>query len=313
MSTQHIGLEIEYGNLPVDKTAEIIQGLWGGDISFENSAIYFVKNTSLGDFRIELDARPIQKLSSYAAKLDSGKNYMHRLGKKVMSSAESASMIIVPCEIVTPPIALADLPQLRALEEALLSAGAHGTRDSFQYAFGLHINPEAMAQDVQSILAHLQAYLLLEPLLKKAHAIDVTRKMTSFIDPFPQKYIDKVLRPNYAPNMTGFISDYQQHNPTRNRPLDLLPLFAHINQPLTEKLFPEEKIHPRPTYHYRLPNCDLGSKGWHFQSEIDNWKKVEQLAESQNEREQLMLAYKRTKKTPLLFEKNWISALEKFR
>jgi Putative amidoligase enzyme len=66
----------------------------------------------------------------------------------------------------------------------------------------------------------------------------------------------------YAPPPQLF-EHYLEHNPTRNRPLDLLPLFVHLHGPgLLKRVEDAPLVKPRPTFHYRLPNCELTNPGW---------------------------------------------------
>ena len=79
--------------------------------------------------------------------------------------------------------------------------------------------------------------------------------------------------------MKQLIKDYHEHNPTRNRSFDMTPSFAFIDEGLTRSLYGrEEKINKRPTFHYRLPNCELSNPDWSIDKEWGIWQKVEKLA-----------------------------------
>src|SRR6185312_17067732 len=98
--------------------------------------------------------------------------------------------------------------------------------------------------------------------------IPLARKLAPFIHSFPDDYIELVLDPAYHPDLETFMTDYLINNPTRNRPLDLLPLFAWID---AEKVFsfPVEKdlVKSRPTFHYRLPNSEVDDPDWSVASD----------------------------------------------
>ena len=79
--------------------------------------------------------------------------------------------------------------------------------------------------------------------------------------------------------MAKLIDDYIAFNPTRNRDLDLLPLLAFIDEAEVRRQLPDEKINPRPTFHYRLPDMQLGDPDWGLASEWNRWVLVERLAE----------------------------------
>jgi hypothetical protein len=40
-----------------------------------------------------------------------------------------------------------------------------------------------------------------------------------------------------------------------------------------------ENVRPRPTFHYRLPNCLVDDPSWSFALEWNRWVEVERLAE----------------------------------
>jgi hypothetical protein len=73
--------------------------------------------------------------------------------------------------------------------------------------------------------------------------------------------------------------DYLERNPTRNRPLDWLPLFAHLNKDLVFE-YPVEKdlIKPRPTLHYRLPSSLIDDPSWSIATEWNKWVIIDDLA-----------------------------------
>ena len=67
--------------------------------------------------------------------------------------------------------------------------------------------------------------------------------------------------------------------PTRNRPLDMLPLLAHIDETQVMAA-PVERhlIKPRPAFHYRLPNCLIDEADWSLAEAWNDWLAVERLA-----------------------------------
>lgn len=200
---------------------------------------------------------------------------------------------------------------MEELRKELLKAGAKDTKENLYNAFWLHINPETASLEADYIVRHIQSFLLLSPWLKKQHGIDITRKVTSFIDPFPKAYLELVLNDNYAPDTEQLILDYHEHNPTRNRALDMLPLFAHINESLVRELYgKEEKINKRPTFHYRLPNSEIANKEWSFNTEWKRWLNVENLAHDDKNRRQLIDRWQTHYERWFSFESEWIKEIE---
>ena len=81
---------------------------------------------------------------------------------------------------------------------------------------------------MEYLLAMMRAYLLLANWLRVEIKVDITRQVLPHANPFPKEYARKVLDLRYQPDLDTFIDDYLADNPTRNRELDLLPLFAHL-------------------------------------------------------------------------------------
>ena len=71
--------------------------------------------------------------------------------------------------------------------------------------------------------------------------------------------------------------DYLEDNPTRNRALDLMPLFAHLDADLLAEYVDDPRIKARPTLHYRLPDCDIDNPRWHFSTVWNDWVVLEQI------------------------------------
>jgi hypothetical protein len=83
------------------------------------------------------------------------------------------------------------------------------------------------------------------------------------------------------------MENYLQHNPTRNRALDLLPLFAHLDAPLLARYVEDSRIKKRPTLHYRLPDCDVDNPQWNFSSVWNDWVILDDIANNSEDLAQL--------------------------
>ena len=84
----------------------------------------------------------------------------------------------------------------------------------------------------------------------------------------------------YKPTMAQLITDYITFNPTRNKALDMLPLFKFIDEGCIENLDDKALINARPTLHYRLPNCEIDNPNWSLTESWMRWCQVELLANS---------------------------------
>jgi len=266
------GIELELADITPENVIQCMTRLYGGKATHNHAFHYTISDTQLGDFTLELDAKLLQRID-----LNFDPQYQF-VSDQAMRWIQKAAQWIVPWEIVCPPIAFDRLENLNSLFDSLREQGAKGTHHATQFAFGLHINPELPNTDSETILRYLQAFLCLYDWIYAKEQIDLIRKVAPFIKHFPSRYILKVLSCDYSPKLEQLIDDYLLDNPTRNRTLDLLPLFKFLREDTINKALPNEKINARPTLHYRLPNCDIDNPNWNLLFPWSLWLQVEKLA-----------------------------------
>lgn len=196
---------------------------------------------------------------------------------------------VVPVELVGPPLPLSRLGEIETIIDRLREAGAKGTSDGFINAFGMQFNPEIPASDSQTIVAILKAFHCLYPWLWRRANINLTRQLTSYVNPFPIDYVRKVINTDYWPDQAHLIDDYLAHNPTRNRALDMLPLFSYLDEQRVRRVTHDPLIKARPTFHYRLPDSEIHLPEWGLHTAWNDWVEVERLAA---ERERLQACCK---------------------
>ena len=121
----------------------------------------------------------------------------------------------------------------------------------------------------------MQAYLLQAPVLHGSGDSDPTGSRPPIVDPFPVRYVDHVLDPAYAPGFETLIADYLMFNPTRNRPLDMLPLFSLIDRPRVSRAVPDQRISARPSFRWRLPDAEFEIPPWSVAGRWTQWLRVE--------------------------------------
>ncbi|WP_019625983.1 amidoligase family protein [Thioalkalivibrio sp. ALJT] len=289
---RRIGVEIEMAGVSLEAMAAAVQDEFGGHIQYDNAFVAQVRDSELGDFQLELDAR-VLKDRAY-------REHLRRLGIELDDSDEAAlerwladaAGHLVPHEIVAPPVPAAMLPRLDRVRAQLQQAGAQGTETSLLYAFGLQLNIEIHRAESGWILAVLRAFLLLYEALTAAGTINLARRLSPYIRAFPGAFVRAMLDPNFQPDQATLIDTYLEHSPTRNRPLDLLPLFAHLDPDRVAAAPVEhELIKPRPAFHYRLPNCEIDDPDWSLARPFNGWVEVERLAASPERLEQLSREY----------------------
>lgn len=275
-SPRHVGVEIELAGLGAEQMLAAIIDRIGGRAVEHSPVDWRVINTSLGDFKVVLDW---SDLRWFAKKhLPPEREDEQLFSRALMGLVTRAAEQLIPWEIVTPPVRICDLEIVSGIVETLRDKGAVGTRQSPQYAFGLHFNPELPDLHAETITRYLKAYLCLYDWIVREERTDMTRKVTYYIRHFDHSYIEKVVDPDYQPDLETLIDDYLQSNPTRNRSLDLLPLFAWLDEPRVRRAVDDPRVSARPTFHYRLPNCDIDNPHWNLDAPWKLWLEVEKLA-----------------------------------
>ncbi|MEE4310294.1 MAG: amidoligase family protein [candidate division KSB1 bacterium] len=273
-----VGYELEFSGIDIDDAAQIILDLFGGKKVIVGKYEQKIAGTRYGDFKIELDA-PLLTNEMYLEYL--GKVGIDINDHPIQSSLEDflgkLTSIVIPYEIAAPPLPVTDMGPMEELRSRLQKHGAAGTKDSIINAFGLHINVEVPSVEVGVILNYLKAYFLLYDWIFEESKIDFVRRIPPFINEFPDDYVNLVLSKDYQPDMGQFAADYLDHNATRNRTLDMLPVLAHIDEKIIQRL---EGVHinPRPALHYRLPNSLVDDPEWSIAGEWNRWVFVEELA-----------------------------------
>jgi hypothetical protein len=306
-----VGFELEFTGVKIDSAAKIIQSLYGGKLKKEHRYHFEILDTEFGNFRVELDARILRKMASqdvfskWGIDLDE-----ESIRKSLENVVDKLAKTVVPLEIVMPPVPLGDLHRLEELRVRLQENRAEGTHTSVIHAFGMHINIESPDLKTVTLLNYLRSFLILYPWLLKELKIDLSRRITPFVDSFPQKYAAKILDSSYHPDQEQFIRDYVEFNPTRNRPMDMMPIFGMLDKDLIQSVMEGKKNDPRPTFHYRLPNSRIDDPDWRFEDEWDHWLEVERLAGNKEMLNKLSRLYlTRKEETVMSFRKEWATTV----
>ncbi|NVD08921.1 hypothetical protein FCU94_18895 [Vibrio sp. JPW-9-11-11] len=266
---RRVGFELEFTGLTLEETAKQVQATFGGQLEQSTAAEYRVHSDALGTFTIELDWDYLKRKASEAKQQDDGHEWVELL--------QQGALVIVPLEIICPPVSIKQLSHLDELIPILRRVGAKGTESSMFAAFGVHINPELPSLDVATIERYVKAFALLQWWLVEAHQVDVTRKLSPYVNLYPEAYVYELLSQSYS-DLDAFTDHYLEHNPTRNRALDLLPLLTEINRERVLKTVDDQLINPRPTFHYRLPDCQIEDENWSLANSWNLWCVVERLA-----------------------------------
>lgn len=274
------GFEIEFGDIDLDIAASCIIEVFGGKQQKDNQYSRKVVDTSIGDFTLQIDSRLLTEKSyeKFFKKLGLESEEISDKESSLEKALESLASFVVPYEIGAPPVPFTEVHILDKLRKALFEKNAGGTTSSLLYAFATHINPELPKNDHQTILRYLRAFFLFYYWLMDELEVNFTRRLTPFINPFPEEYILLVLHKGYNPDFETLLEDYHDYNPDRNRPLDLYPVFAFFDK---EKVngFPDVgKVNPRPTFHYRIPNSLIDEPDWSLANSWNSWVEIEKLA-----------------------------------
>ncbi|MEZ5557671.1 MAG: amidoligase family protein [Pseudomonadales bacterium] len=272
---RRVGVELEMQGLSVARLASLVARHLDGEVTVISEYEHEVSGDAAGTWRIELDFDLLKRWGRAEQRGDGARAQIEQLAEDTLAAG---SEVLVPMEVVSPPLPMGELARVDGLVRVLRDAGARGTRDGLVYAFGMHFNPELPDTDAATVTRYLKGFLCLYDWLKERSDPDLLRRLSVFIDPFPKEYLRMVLQPGYAPGLPDLIDDYLAHNPTRNRALDMLPLFAHLDERRVRSAIDDPRIKARPTLHYRLPNCEIDEPGWGVTPAWRDWLRVERLA-----------------------------------
>lgn len=263
--TRTVGFELEFTGLSLNEAGKAVAQALGGNLEEKHEAVQLVDVKALGKFQVELDWDYLKKESEKAP------------GSDRVALLRDAASFLVPVEIVCPPIPITELAKLDPMVSKLREAGARGTDDSLLAAFGVHINTSIPALDADTIHRYIKAYSLLQWWLVKAHGVNISRRITPYIDLYPESYVTKIMHIK-NPDLDSIFDNYLEHNGTRNRALDMLPLLAHIDEARVKRAVNDDRIKARPTFHYRLPDCSIDKLEWNLSQSWNLWCQIEALA-----------------------------------
>ena len=305
---RRVGFELEFSGLGIFHIAAVIIKVFGGTVRQQNPYKLLVENTQHGTFCVVFDFRLLretvlkEKLGELGFTAQEDLDLIELFEEVLATLSET----IVPYEIITPPIPIDRLGVIETLQDELRLQGALGTGALLFYAFGLHINPEVPSFETASILNHLRAFLLLYEWIVERSNTDMLRRMSPYIHPFDKEYALLVLNPRYQPDRSRLISDYLLFNPTRNRPLDLLPLFMYLDEKRVKATVRDPKVKPRPTFHYRLPDCRIDEADQSVSGTWNYWVEVEKLACNEERIRAMSSEYREYLEDPFaFFDPDW--------
>jgi hypothetical protein len=276
-----VGVEVEFGALGAREAAAALAAALGGTIMEEDAHAFVIEGTALGALMVEIDMRHAHPQRHQGTRWG-------RLGADGAALLGRALQYLVPRELVTGPLPIDHLALVDRAVEVLRQAGA---REAGPVAFGLHFNPEPPRLDAGTITAILKAFVLLNDWLRRESKPRRLSRRFGFGRNFPPDYVRRIVAVDYWPHLADLMDDYLAANPTRNRDLDLLPLFLHFDEQRVRARLPNEKIGKRAVLHYRLPTARVSQPGWSIAPDWNRWVAVERLAADRPRLEQLAAAY----------------------
>ena len=302
-SQRRVGFEIEFSGLDIDTASSAVAAATSGTLEQSTSSEHTV-HSDLGEFAIEVDWQFLKKQAREAASRDDNSDWTVAL--------RELAKTFVPVEVVCPPIPLESLGELDSVTESLREQGAQGTEASLVSAYGVHINAEAPDLNAETLHRYLRAFSLLQWWLVREHDVDIARRASSYVRNYPEAYLHSVheLR---DPTQADVMEHYLDHNATRNRALDMLPLFAEIDEDMVRSATGDDRIGSRPTFHYRLPDSRVDAEGWDLSIPWNKWCVVEALAADPESIEALSAEFRTSSRGPLgVSKEQWIARIDQW-
>ena len=256
-----VGVEIEFGGLIESDAADLCARFLQGRAVQPDSHIWRVEQSEIGSLDIYLDVflRKAQQSRLRDQALDLGRE-------------------VIPVEIVSEPLDIHGLAWVDALREPLRKVGALGSGAGWFFGFGVHLNIEIASECDADIVRPLLAYALIEDWLRADNPIDDARRLLPFTDPYPTDFVRALIKAGPEATRDHVTSLYLELTPSRNRGLDMLPIFAHFEPDRVASAI-SDKTSARPTFHFRLPDCRIDDASWSLAEEWNCWRLVERVAE----------------------------------
>lgn len=300
--TRSVGIELEFTGLTLDQAADAVLNNFDAKIKAETQAEKVIEIAALGEFVIEVDWAFLKQQAQDFKEQGREDKWLGYLGEMATK--------LVPLEIVSSPMKWHDLHRLEQLTTLLMRCGAKGTEHSLLSAYGLHINIDVSSLEADVLHAYLKAFGLLQWWLSDYHEVDISRKVTPYIDFFSHEYIHGLCEKT-ASSTDELIDDYLRFNNSRNRALDMMPVLKYLDAERLEAAAKDDRIKARPAFHYRLPNCKINRPDWGLRRAWNGWWHVENLANNPDLLDDLGQQYLQLSK-PLIGvgKKQWLSLLD---
>lgn len=281
------GVEIELGGLEEAEVAQICAKELGGEVCQVDSHIWRVMGSRIGKIEVYLDTflRSAAKSKLRDLALDLGRE-------------------VVPVEIVTEPLDCDGLQRLDGVRDSLRKAGALGSGAGIVFGFGVHLNVQIASYRDADIVRPLLAYALIEDWMRSANPIDESRRLLPFTDPYPTEFVRDLIALSPDAPVSEVMESYLHHNPTRNRGLDMLTIFAEL-APDRVAAAVSGKVSARPTFHFRLPDCLIDDAGWSLVDEWQRWLVVERVAQDAALLDQLGRAWEKDHGVVTISRQSW--------
>jgi len=301
---RRVGFELEFSGVSLERAIAAVAEALDGEIKSETAAECTIAAPEFGDFVVEIDWSYLKRKAAEDEAQPDDSRWLETLSQ--------AAALVVPLEVVCPPLGLSDLPVLEPVVRSLRNAGAVGTDESLAAADGVHVNAEIPRLDAPTIFAYLRAFALLQWWLVDAHDVDVARRLSPYVNLYPEAYLERVASMPNA-NLDEIFADYLTHNATRNRALDLLPLLAEIDEARVKESVDDPRIKARPAFHYRLPNCHIEQPDWSLDSAWNTWCVVERVATNAALLDELAAAFIESERPVLgVSRANWVAHVDKW-
>ncbi|MBE9640869.1 amidoligase family protein [Salipiger mangrovisoli] len=292
---RRVGVEIEFSGLTEAQVARLLVKHLGGTARETQRGHWTVSGGGMGAFEVYLDSRPLERLEHDG------------VGGQIRDLARA----VVPVEIVTDPLEVAQIAEFDRAIVALREAGAEGTGSGVFAAFGVHFNPEVVSTGYADVMPVVTAHALLEDFLKRVAGTDFTRRVMTWVAPYPRALVDRLAAEAPPATMTELIDTYLDLAPSRNHGLDMLCLFAQIDEARVAAAVDMELVSARPTYHWRLPDCRIDEPGWTLAQEWNRWVLVERVAEDADLLGRLCAAWRDHRESLTSIRMDWSFRVER--
>lgn len=227
--------------LSVGDASALVAAATGGRRCRVAEGAHVVRARSLGEFSLRLDWDHLHSRANLEPVTTPGFDW-----------TEAVRLLLgrqVPVKLTCPRLPLGQLHKLAPMGRALLDTEPMQQPPGTGAASRVSIGAELPRLDAETLHRYLRAFCLLQWWLNGESGSEENSRSSRIIGDYPEAYLHSI-HALPEPSMAQLTDHYLEHNPTSERALDMLPVFALFNARRVLEDTPDERVRAGPALRY---------------------------------------------------------------